>query len=63
MVGRENLLEEVGFACNVEDGREKNEAFGFRDHGGLNPVCPGMTCSLRMEDKEGTGKPWEDSVQ
>lgn len=36
---REGLLEEVGFACGMEDGREKEErerSHGFRAYGGLN---------------------------
>lgn len=39
---REGLLEEVGFACSMEDGKGKEgnkRSCGFRAHGGLNSVC------------------------
>lgn len=39
---REGLLEEVGFACSMGDGKGKEgnkRSCGFRAHGGLSPEC------------------------
>lgn len=37
---REGLLEEVGFACSMGDGKEGNKrSCGFRARGGLSPEC------------------------